>query len=811
MNKIHKLLFLLLFLPFFLKAIPIHEIQYVPNPTVNDSSLYVGQTVTINGIVSFAYQSGGSSPKEYCFVQDSSGAWNGILVFIGYVSDKGRATIEMGDSVTITGEVIEYYGVTEIGGFPEITTHNKGLKPHAAYCTSTNAVNDEKYEGVLVEIRNAVTLNSSSNSCEFDDGSGPIKFYDKCDNIGTFPSNGDTVLQAIGVCDYYSTDDIYEVYPRGNFDIVTSVNGTGKVILTPDTVSIDDTLDIDFAFYPSVDTVFGIIGFTQIYISSSIGWDSSSSDIVLTGDLQNASFSINQLPSGAHYLNFSNFQLVDQGNITIRNIRTPSTPGDQSLFIKTGTDSLSSLYMSDYPKLTVSTSSGSGKAMINPYFLASGINKFKIILTPNLDTALFTVGYTQLTIPSNLSWSGLYDDISVSAGVLSISGNGSDTMPYILECKHIDLVDTFCLRIRNIDVDSTVYSINFNIETGIDSSIHSLCGDQNIALVQNYLFDSLITIWEAQKPGEDGYSSGMYKETVKIRGFVTGPSASFNPTESTTSFYIQDSTAGINVFTGEEDASERFTLGKEVIVKGIIDEYNGLTEIIYDDINNITIISDSGAYITPEILPLSSGLNERNEGKLFKVEKCVLGSTPYLAGTGYNMQVWNGQSVIDIRINNSTGIPDDTIFANLKNGDYVSITGIEGQYDSSEPYSSGYQLMPRFLSDLSLITPPDTTDQMNISLYPNPFRPDNGEMLNIDIIGTTGGKFDLKVYDLKGRLVKTFGTNMASGNISFWWNGRNDHDSYLNIGPYIIVYTLKMPNGTRKRIKKAIVIGTQLK
>jgi hypothetical protein len=45
MNKIHKLLFLLLFLPFFLKAIPIHEIQYVPNPTVNESLLHINPEV----------------------------------------------------------------------------------------------------------------------------------------------------------------------------------------------------------------------------------------------------------------------------------------------------------------------------------------------------------------------------------------------------------------------------------------------------------------------------------------------------------------------------------------------------------------------------------------------------------------------------------------------------------------------------------------------------------------------------------------------------------------------------------------------
>lgn len=120
MKKSFYLVALLLIFPFLLKAIPIHDIQYVPNPTVNDTSPYIGQTVTISGIVSFVYQN--SSGKTYFYVQDSSGAWNGILGYSPTVT--GDSTLKMGDSITATGAITEYYGTTELN-YPDVTIYKE--------------------------------------------------------------------------------------------------------------------------------------------------------------------------------------------------------------------------------------------------------------------------------------------------------------------------------------------------------------------------------------------------------------------------------------------------------------------------------------------------------------------------------------------------------------------------------------------------------------------------------------------------------------------------------------------------------------
>ncbi|NIA23714.1 MAG: T9SS type A sorting domain-containing protein, partial [Proteobacteria bacterium] len=503
------------------------------------------------------------------------------------------------------------------------------------------------------------------------------------------------------------------------------------------------------------------------------------------------------------------FSLKSSGKIIIKNIVTDTTTGSFTIYTKTGIDSSSAEYVTPSPVMVIKTAAGMGKTTVNPYYIKAGVkNDFQIAITPTMDTSLFNINYVELTIPLGVTWDST-PEINVSKGTYTVSGDGSDSLPYVIKLNNADITDTSYIRLSNLTADTSLTSVSFNIKTGKDSNDIALCSS-NTVHINNALFDSLITIGEAQKPGSDGYTSGMLNETVKVRGFITGPSKYFNPTTTSTSFYIQDSTGGIDVFSPGEAASLAYTLGKEIIVTGVVTEYNGLTELKYNDSTKITVISDSGAIIQPEPLPLSAGLNEPREGMLLKVEKGIVASTPYQSGTGYNMQIWNGQAIIDVRINNSTGIPDAAIFKNLKNGDYISMAGIEGQYDKTTPYTTGYQLMPRFIEDLSLYTPSDTTTAMGIKLYPNPFRPDNGEMLNIQITGPQNGKYDLKLYDLKGRLVKTFAENASSGNTVYWWNGRDEHDSYLNIGAYIVVYTLKLPDGSRKRINKAVVIGTQL-
>ena len=82
------------------------------------------------------------------FIQDGGGARNGV-----YVYDNIQTEIEVGDNVTLTGTVAEYYDLTEIKDVTSLTINSSGNTVVATTITATEA-QSEDYEGVLVTVNN---------------------------------------------------------------------------------------------------------------------------------------------------------------------------------------------------------------------------------------------------------------------------------------------------------------------------------------------------------------------------------------------------------------------------------------------------------------------------------------------------------------------------------------------------------------------------------------------------------------------------------------------------------------------------------
>ena len=83
--------------------VSIYDIQYTTDPS--GDSPYVGQTVTTQGIVTAFFYDGGN---RYPFIQDGTGPWSGLLLY------KPDGFVNVGDLLEVTGDVSEYYGLTEI-------------------------------------------------------------------------------------------------------------------------------------------------------------------------------------------------------------------------------------------------------------------------------------------------------------------------------------------------------------------------------------------------------------------------------------------------------------------------------------------------------------------------------------------------------------------------------------------------------------------------------------------------------------------------------------------------------------------------
>ena len=166
-------------------------------------SPYEGQTVKTYGIVTGVYSG------SY-FIQDGEGEWNGVYVY-------SSESVIVGDEIELTAEVDEYYDLTELKNVSSYTIISTGNPLPAASWLSTEEVNDEAYEGVLVKVENAICTNDNAGygEWELDDGSG----FCRIDDLGVVYSPVLGLSYTVTGPLYYSFD-FYKIEPRNESDIV---------------------------------------------------------------------------------------------------------------------------------------------------------------------------------------------------------------------------------------------------------------------------------------------------------------------------------------------------------------------------------------------------------------------------------------------------------------------------------------------------------------------------------------------------------------------------------------------------------------
>lgn len=109
--------------------VTINQIQNTTTPPFD--SPYMGQLVETSGIVTATQFNG-------YYIQDGNGAYNGVFV-LDYVNDP-----TIGDNITITGTVDEYFNYTTIENPSAYTVNSSGNTLPAAITLTTLAVNDEQ-------------------------------------------------------------------------------------------------------------------------------------------------------------------------------------------------------------------------------------------------------------------------------------------------------------------------------------------------------------------------------------------------------------------------------------------------------------------------------------------------------------------------------------------------------------------------------------------------------------------------------------------------------------------------------------------
>ncbi|MEW6041377.1 MAG: hypothetical protein AB1633_07650, partial [Elusimicrobiota bacterium] len=313
------------------------------------------------------------------------------------------------------------------------------------------------------------------------------------------------------------------------------------------------------------------------------------------------------------------------------------------------------------------------------------------------------------------------------------------------------------------------------------------------------------------------------ESSFTITGIVTVSTGIFGKN----SFYVQDETAGTNVYDSgkklqmfidkKNPANSRYIqVGDSITITGLVWFYNGLLEFIPTEkptLSTFTVTQIPGfkTITTRDI----AYYGEKYEGQLVRLSSAMVlyGDYPPV-GEQANIEIQDG-SGISCTMRIEDGIHRPKPFRTSDRGYYLEIIGIVGQYISTTPYTSGYQLLPRSTLDIVRMSGPGGTiiplKSPEMSIDKKVFNPYKKQSVSITINTVPGNRMTLRVFDTKGREVKILADYSAGGiNQTLTWDGTNG--SYDIVPPGIYILHLECLNpaaGTRDKVVSTVAVGVR--
>lgn len=195
---------------------------------------------------------------------------------------------------------------------------------------------------------------------------------------------------------------------------------------------------------------------------------------------------------------------------------------------------------------------------------------------------------------------------------------------------------------------------------------------------------------------------------------------------------------GLAVFNTGLNFGYTVTEGDMISIKGKLEQFNGLTQIVPD---SIKLLSSGNALVSPKEI---SAFIENDESSLLSLNNLnYVDVSQWLAtGAGFNVEMTDGINNFQIRID-----ADNELYGMPAPAAPLKVIGILGQFDNLSPFDGGYQLLPRYAADMTTISSTDETNDLNkIVVSPNPFT-------NNLTITSLNNIQKIKVYDGHGRFI----------------------------------------------------------
>jgi DNA/RNA endonuclease YhcR with UshA esterase domain len=186
------------------ETVTVHDIQY----SEDGASPYNGRIVTVSGIVT-----GSSYRGSKFFIADpgTNAPYTGLYIF-----DNTRTT-RIGDYVTVTGEITEYYDLTELKNVSSFSVDSSGGTVMPAIVTIPEAMS-EPYEAMLVTINDLGVGEVTESFWTITDGTNTMQVLNGFRH-GYVPVEGERFFGITGLV--YYTYDMFKLEPRMVSDILS--------------------------------------------------------------------------------------------------------------------------------------------------------------------------------------------------------------------------------------------------------------------------------------------------------------------------------------------------------------------------------------------------------------------------------------------------------------------------------------------------------------------------------------------------------------------------------------------------------------
>ncbi len=351
----------------------------------------------------------------------------------------------------------------------------------------------------------------------------------------------------------------------------------------------------------------------------------------------------------------------------------------------------------------------------------------------------------------------------------------------------------------SVQTTSFAYALSIS---GVEDLAENEMTPGNVNFTGHYQVSTPIA--EVQAYDENGLSP-LVGEGVTILGFITVPPGVFQPDR--TNIFVQDlSGGGVNVYNGNLLTSPPKE-GDLVEITGEVEEYissdgNGATtEVVGTDATPFTLTTHARGFdvVRPAIMRTGDMSQEDFEGTYMTTSGVIISLE------GFAIYIDDGSGSIQVYQNFT-----DLDFSGYALGDSIGVTGVLLQYDYSAPYFGGYELAPRYPSDLVTLTS-HFDEKVTVTTEARVLDVDGDDSIDIRYNGPKASHIVVRIFDLQGRSVATLYDGWCLGPQRATWDGRDDAGRKVPPGVYVC-HVQARPRAGGELVEDAapIVVGMKL-